>query len=106
MDLPRYSMSPPAEGWMPVTAFSVVVLPAPFAPIRLTSSPSRTSKLAPLTAWMPPLATRKPSTWSNALVAMDVPAPRRSMRLVSGAEVGLDHLRVVLHLRGGALGDL
>ena len=54
IDLPRYSMSPPAAGWMPVIAFSVVVLPAPLAPIRLTSSPSKTSNDTPLTAWMPP----------------------------------------------------
>ena len=37
---PMYSISPPAAGWVPVIAFSVVVLPAPLAPIRLTSSPS------------------------------------------------------------------
>ena len=54
IDLPRNLMSPAAMGWMPVTAFSVVVLPAPLAPIRLTSSPSTTLKLTPLTAWMPP----------------------------------------------------
>ncbi len=54
IDLPMNSMSPSATGWMPVMAFSVVVLPAPLAPIRLTSSPLRTSKSTPLTAWMPP----------------------------------------------------
>ena len=48
------SISPPAAGWVPVIAFSVVVLPAPLAPIRLTSSPSWTSNETPLTAWMPP----------------------------------------------------
>ena len=47
-------MSPAAAGCRPVMAFSVVVLPAPLAPIRLTSSPSWTSKETPLTAWMPP----------------------------------------------------
>ena len=51
---PMNSMSPPAAGWVPVIAFSVVVLPAPLAPIRLTSSPSRTSNDTPFTAWMPP----------------------------------------------------
>ena len=54
MDLPMNSMSPAAAGCVPVMALSVVVLPAPLAPIRLTSSPWRTSKLTPLTAWMPP----------------------------------------------------
>ena len=52
--LPMNSISPAATGCMPVMAFSVVVLPAPLAPIRLTSSPCWTSKLTPLTAWMPP----------------------------------------------------
>ena len=33
-------MSPSRTGSVPVMAFSVVVLPAPLAPIRLTSSPS------------------------------------------------------------------
>ena len=47
-------MSPAPMGSVPVMAFMVVVLPAPLEPIRLTSSPSRTSKVTPLTAWMPP----------------------------------------------------
>ena len=51
---PMNSISPSATGWVPVMAFSVVVLPAPLAPMRLTSSPWRTSKLMPFTAWMPP----------------------------------------------------
>ena len=47
-------MSPPFSGSRPVIAFIVVVLPAPLEPISVTSSPSRTSKSTPLTAWMPP----------------------------------------------------
>jgi len=35
-------------------AFMVVVLPAPLEPMSETSSPERTSKSMPLTAWMPP----------------------------------------------------
>ena len=54
MDTPCSRMSPEPAGSKPVSAFSVVVLPAPLAPIRLTSSPARTSKLMPLTARMPP----------------------------------------------------
>ena len=54
MLLPRYSMSPAFSGKVPVMAFMVVVLPAPLEPISVTSSPSRTSKSTPLTAWMPP----------------------------------------------------
>ena len=51
---PMNSMLPPEAACVPVIAFSVVVLPAPLAPIRLTSSPAPTLKETPLTAWMPP----------------------------------------------------
>ncbi|CAJ3511946.1 Uncharacterised protein [Burkholderia pseudomallei] len=39
IDWPSYSMSPAEYGFRPVIAFIVVVLPAPFAPISVTSSP-------------------------------------------------------------------
>jgi hypothetical protein len=35
-------------------AFSVVVLPAPFAPMRQTTSPGSTVRSTPFTARMPP----------------------------------------------------
>ena len=54
MSLPKYSMLPEVAAKVPVIAFMVVVLPAPLEPIRDTNSPSRTSKLMPLTACMPP----------------------------------------------------
>ena len=54
MLLPKYSMSPDAGGSEPVMAFMVVVFPAPFEPISVTSSPSSTCKSTPLTALMPP----------------------------------------------------
>ena len=54
MLLPMYSMSPSLMPSVPVMAFIVVVLPAPLEPIKVTSSPSCTSKSMPLTAWMPP----------------------------------------------------
>ncbi|CAB3772912.1 hypothetical protein LMG29739_06348 [Paraburkholderia solisilvae] len=54
IDWPMYSMSPAEYGFRPVIAFIVVVLPAPFAPISVTSSPCATSMSTPLTAWMPP----------------------------------------------------
>jgi len=50
MLLPKYSMSPPWMGKVPVMAFMVVVLPAPLEPMRDTNSPSCTSKSTPLTA--------------------------------------------------------
>ena len=49
------SLTSPLEGRsIAAIALSVVVLPAPFAPIRHTSSPSRTSRSTPFTAAMPP----------------------------------------------------
>src|SRR5258705_12470193 len=94
---------------MPVMAFSVVVLPAPFAPIRLTSSPWCTSNDAPFTAWMPPYATFRPVTLSNVLAAMlgiSFCCSWVRWSVAAGAEVGLDHLWVRLHFGGGAFGDL
>ena len=43
MSSPRKTMRPSAGGSRPEIAFSVVVLPAPLAPISETSSPSFTS---------------------------------------------------------------
>ncbi len=57
---PRYSMSPSFMPSVAVMAFMVVVLPAPLEPIKETSSPSRTSRSTPFTAWMPPYATFRP----------------------------------------------
>ena len=45
----------PVRGWLsPLIERSVVDLPAPFAPISVTISPSRTSSEMPLSAWIEP----------------------------------------------------
>ena len=45
----------PSRGWFrPWIERSVVDLPAPFAPISVTTSPSRTSSEMPLSAWIVP----------------------------------------------------
>src|SRR5581483_10901696 len=85
---PSSSTRPPAGASAPATAFNVVVFPAPFAPIRHTSSPRATSRSMPFTAAMPPYATLKPRTSS-----------------MGAPEVGLDDGRIALHLRGRAFGD-
>jgi hypothetical protein len=51
---PQKWMSPPAAWRTRAIAFSVLVLPAPLAPIRATISPSLTWKVMLRTAWMPP----------------------------------------------------
>ncbi len=42
IERPSKRMSPPARPTMPMTVFSSVLLPAPFAPISATISPSAT----------------------------------------------------------------
>src|SRR5262245_57969597 len=81
-------MRPAAGRMSPASAFSVVVLPAPLAPINVTSSPSATSRSMPLTALMPPYATSSPLTSSKG-----------------ASQVGFDDSRVALDLPGSALGD-
>ena len=45
----------PSRGWFsPLIERSVVDLPAPFAPMSVTTSPSRTSSETPLSAWIVP----------------------------------------------------
>ena len=51
---PRRRTLPPAASMRRASAFSVLVLPAPLAPISATISPCFTWKLMPRTAWMPP----------------------------------------------------
>ena len=51
---PSKEMEPLRGLTRPAMAFSVVDLPAPLAPIRVTISPAGTSKEIPFTASMPP----------------------------------------------------
>src|SRR5262249_2349048 len=56
----------PATGLRrPTKAFNVVVFPAPFAPMSVTSSPFPTLRSTPLTALIPPYETVSPLTSSN-----------------------------------------
>ena len=52
--VPSSKMEPEAAGSRPEMAWRVVVLPAPLAPIRDTSSPSATVREMPFRAWMAP----------------------------------------------------
>src|SRR6185503_5251758 len=71
----------------PATPRSVVLLPAPLAPIRVTISPSATSKDRSRTAGTSPYASSRFATSSSK----------------RASEVGLDHPRVRLHLARRAL---
>ncbi len=54
MSAPSNQMEPSRGCIRPLIVFSVVVLPAPFAPISVTISPGWTSMSIPLSAWMFP----------------------------------------------------
>ena len=54
MRSPSYLISPSDGRIIPDTVFWVVVLPAPLAPSRATTSPSSTWKVTPLRARMAP----------------------------------------------------
>src|SRR5215813_11927774 len=105
----------------PEIVASVVVLPAPLAPIRATISPSSTSMVTPRKAWVPPRR-----TWTSSSRSMAVLSPPPEIGLDDGRisldlgwragreESSLvdddqpladahDHLHVMLHQQGGDL---
>src|SRR3954447_24038019 len=88
MSRPSYVTRPRVGASQPASAFSVVVLPAPFAPISVTSSRSRTSSAMLLTALMPPYRTSRSPTLSKR-------AP----------EIRFDYCEIALHFRRRAFGD-
>ena len=53
---------------MRLIRLNTVVLPAPFGPIKVSTSPRRTSKLTPLTASTPPKRTLSLRAVSSACV--------------------------------------
>src|SRR3954447_23649262 len=91
MSCPANRIRPAEIGRMPEMARMVVDLPAPFAPIRATISPSSTVSEMPCSAWIRPYRRLTSSSSSN---------------IVRYPQVGRDHLRVVPHLGGQPLGDL
>ncbi len=54
MGVASYAIWPLLGRSMPLTARSVVVLPAPLAPISVTISPLATLKETPFSAWIAP----------------------------------------------------
>src|SRR5206468_11384626 len=87
----RNVMRPPRGRSKPEIVLAVVLLPAPFAPTRQTSSPAETRRETPRRTSTLPYATR---TSSSASID------------VAGAEVRANDLRVSLDLARRALGDL
>src|SRR6185436_3872799 len=86
---PSKRIFPFLESIDPATPRMVVLLPAPLAPIRVTISPSATSKDTSRTAGTSPYASSRFVTSSSKFAS----------------EVGLDHARIRLHLARRALED-
>src|SRR5215467_6399908 len=81
----------------------VVVLPAPLAPMRHTSSPCSTVRSIPLTAWMPPYATCRRLSWSKGTADI---GSLLDVQSHLAPQVSGDHLGVVLHFGSAPFGDL
>src|SRR4051812_36117331 len=82
-------IEPAVTGWTPEMARNSVVLPAPLAPTRLTISPRPTVSETPCSTSMRPYALLRFSTDSTRVLRV-------------GAEIGLDHCRVLADLGGAA----
>src|SRR5438034_11677861 len=74
--------------------FSVVVLPAPLRPSSVTTSPTKTSKLAPWSTWDSPYQAWSPSTASSgALLGLSMADPEIGL---APQRVGRNRLLVAL----------
>jgi len=87
-------IDPRAGRTSPEIALRVVVFPAPFAPMRATTSPWSTSKAMPWTASIAPYRTTRSRTSSMGSAIVVAP------------EVRLAHGRIRLDLGRCAFGDL
>src|SRR5918992_4861699 len=90
-DWPSSSTSPPCTGTRPVTAWSVVDLPAPFGPIKPTISPLPTRSDSSRTAGTAPYRTSRELTSSIGHGSL--------------AQVGARHVEVGANLRRRPLGE-
>src|SRR6478609_7339883 len=94
MSLPSNTIEP-ERSIIPETARMVVVLPAPLAPSTTTTSPPPTVRSISWSTLTAPYPARTPLSSSREVI-----------RSLAGAEVGLDHLGVLLHVSGHPIGDL
>src|SRR5262249_44624186 len=78
----------------PMIDLSVVVLPAPLRPSKVTTSPGSTSKVTPCRMWDSPYHACRPSTASSGAAS-----------LMAGPHVGFAYLRVGRHRGVVAFGE-
>src|SRR5262245_54827241 len=81
---------------MPITAFRVVVLPAPLRPSNVTTSPARTSKATPCSTWDSPY-----QAWRSRTARRGTDASAA----IDPAHVGLDDVGMPGNARVVALGQ-
>src|ERR1700740_1671122 len=89
---------------MPMIDFSVVVLPAPFRPSNVTTSPSRTSRSTPCRICDSLYQACRSLTLSTVLSAA-AGAMAKAASAMPHPEIGLLHLFVLRHLAIFALGQ-
>src|SRR6516164_1938047 len=91
---PSKRTEPVRASTMPMIAFSVVVLPTPFLPSSVTTSPSCTSKVTPCSTWDSPYhASRFATARSGRASGM------------ASSEIGFAHGRILRHSLVVALGE-
>src|SRR5271170_4482239 len=83
---------------MPITAFSVVVLPAPLRPSKVATSPSVTEKLMPCSTCDSPYQASRSRISSRGRLAAIASG-------MSGSKISLAHFVVVRDLAIGAFGE-
>src|SRR5437879_5409643 len=91
--VPSKRIEPSRRAIMPMMAFRVVVLPTPFRPRSVTTSPRGTSNSTPCRMCDSPYQAFRPSTERSAASGM------------LGAQVSLDHFGITGHRPIVALGD-
>src|ERR1700684_3658543 len=83
---------------MPITAFRVVVLPAPLRPSKVATSPSATLKLMPCSTCDSPYHASRSRTSSRVRLAAIASG-------MTGSKIGLAHFDVLRDLAIGAFGE-
>src|SRR6516225_4490332 len=96
--LPRKATEPRRCGTIPMIALSVVVLPAPLRPSRVTTSPSPSSKLIPCKICDSPYQAFSSLTRNTSRPGADASG-------MTGSEIGLNDLRIIRYGRVIAFGQ-
>src|SRR2546427_5162239 len=88
MSRPSYVTTPLSAGIAPVTRLKMVVLPAPFGPMKAVINPLSTVTERSRIAWSPPKCLSSPSMWSSSPVGAGV---KRFLLLAAQQTLGPQH---------------